>query len=131
MKILIVEDEILQAEVLKNIIQGWGHEVEAVDTGRKAIQALRQCSRDLFLVDVFLADMTAMELIPRIRALQPNAGIVTLTGQSSRGLELRLRELGISYYMTKPFQHDELFSILAHTAARSQSGTTAAASRNP
>ena len=72
----------------------------------------------LFLLDVFLPDATAMELIPQLKVLQAEARIITLTGQSSRELERTLRELGISYYMAKPFQRDELHSLLTHMAGR-------------
>jgi DNA-binding response OmpR family regulator len=121
MKVLIVEDDRLQAETLKQMIRSWGYEVEAVDTGSSAMLAVQGQNPDLFLLDVFLPDITAMELIPMIRALQPDARIITLTGQSSRDLELRLRKLGIAYYMAKPFQREELYSILAHMAGRSDS----------
>jgi len=119
MKVLIVEDDQHQAEALKQMIRAWGFEVQAVDTGEKAVQAVCEQRRDLFLMDVYLPDMTAMELIPMVRAIQPDARIITLTGQSCRELELRLRELGIAYYMAKPFQRDELYSILSHAAGRS------------
>lgn len=123
MKVLIVEDDRLQAETLKQMIQAWGHEVEAVDTGCKAVLAVKEHVRDLFLLDVYLPDGSAMELIPMLRAIQPDARIITLTGQSCRELELSLRELGISYYMAKPFQREELYSILAHTAGRAGTRT--------
>jgi len=67
---------------------------------------------------VFLPDTTAVELIAQLKALQPEARIITLTGRSSRDLERKLRELGISYYMAKPFQRDEHHSILVHMAGR-------------
>jgi DNA-binding response OmpR family regulator len=120
MKVLIVEDDRLEAEALKRMIRAWGHEVQAVDTGDKTIRAVQKQRPDLFLMDVFLPDITAMELIPMIRVIQPEARIITLTGQSCRELELRLRELGIAYYMAKPFQRDELYSILSHVAGRSE-----------
>jgi hypothetical protein len=41
------------------------------------------------------------------------------TGLSSRELERKLRELGISYYMAKPLQRNELHSLLVHMAGRS------------
>lgn len=119
MKVLIVEDDRLQAETLKQMIRAWGYEVEVVGTGAKAVQAVCEQRRDLFLLDVYLPDITAMDLIPMIRGIQPDARIITLTGQSCRELELRLRELGIAYYMAKPFQRDELYSILSHAAGRS------------
>lgn len=118
MKILIVEDEPLQAEMLTRMLRTWGHEVVAADGGQQALEALERSVPDLILLDVFLADMTAVELIPRIKAIQPEARIITITGQSSRELERRLRELGILYYMAKPFQRDELHSILVHMAGR-------------
>jgi DNA-binding response OmpR family regulator len=89
-----------------------------VDGGQQALDNLERSAPDLILLDVFLPDTTAMELIPQIKAIQPDACIITLTGQSSRGLERKLRELGISYYMAKPFQRDELHSILVHLADR-------------
>jgi DNA-binding response OmpR family regulator len=118
MKILIVEDEMLQAEMLTRMLRTWEHEVVSVDGGQEALDALERCVPDLILLDVFLPDITAMELIPQIKAIQPDARIITLTGQSSRELERKLRELGISYYMAKPFQRAELHSILVHMAGR-------------
>ena len=69
MKILIVEDEILQAEILTRMLRSWGHEVVSVDGGQEALDALERCVPDLILLDVFLPDMTAMELIPQIKAI--------------------------------------------------------------
>jgi DNA-binding response OmpR family regulator len=57
-------------------------------------------------------------LILRIKLLQPDARIITLTGTNSRELERRLRELGIAYYMAKPFQRAELQGILSHLSGR-------------
>ena len=118
MKVLIVEDEVLHAEMLSGMVASWGHAVTVVESGQETLEAAACRKFDLFLLDVFLPDMTAMELIPQIKAMQEEARIITLTGQSSREVERRLRELGISYYMAKPFQRDELHSILAHMAAR-------------
>ena len=118
MKVLIAEDEVLHAEMLRGMVASWGHAVTVVENGREALEAAACRKFDLFLLDVFLPDMTAMELIPQLKTLQEEARIITLTGQSSRETERKLRELGISYYMAKPFQRDELHSILVHMAAR-------------
>jgi DNA-binding response OmpR family regulator len=100
------------------MVASWGHAVTVVENGREALEAAARRKFDLFLLDVFLPDMTAMELIPQIKPLQEEARIITLTGQNSRETERKLRELGISYYMAKPFQRDELHSILVHLAGR-------------
>jgi DNA-binding response OmpR family regulator len=118
MKVLIVDDETQQAEMLAEMLRVWGHQATAVGDGRQTLEALDRCTPDLILLDVFLPDTTAMELLPRIRSIHPDARVITLTGHSSRGLERRLRELGISYYMAKPFQKEELLSILDHLQGR-------------
>jgi DNA-binding response OmpR family regulator len=90
----------------------------SVDDGQKALAAVERSAPDLILLDVFLPDTSAVELIPQIKSILPDARIITLTGQSSRELERRLRELGISYFMAKPFQRGELQAILSHLSSR-------------
>jgi CheY-like chemotaxis protein len=120
-RVLIADDEALQREMLAGMVSGWGHSVSLAVCGEQAIERTRSETFDLFMLDVFLPDMTALELIPLVKALQPDARVITLTGQSSRDLERRLRELGITYYMAKPFQREELQSILSHLAGRAAS----------
>jgi DNA-binding response OmpR family regulator len=88
--------------------------VACAESGRAALEKAAAMDFDLFLLDVFLPDMTAMDLIPRLRSFRPDARIITLTGQSTRELERELRELGIAYYMAKPASQKELKSILDH-----------------
>ena len=112
MKILIAEDEVLHAEMLTGMLESWGHAVTVVESGQAGAGGGRMPRSDLILLDVFFPDISAVELIPQIKSIQPDARIITLTGQSSRELERRLRELGISYFMAKPFQRGELQAIL-------------------
>ena len=118
MKILIADDETLQREILAEMVAGWGHSVVLAVNGEQTLARARTESFDLVLLDVFLPDMNGLELIPLIRELQPDIRVITLTGASSRELERRLRECGITYYMAKPFQREELQSVLDHLCAR-------------
>lgn len=114
MNISIVEDDVSYRDMLTKMVLGWGHDVTCSENGRAALAKASAMDFDLFLLDVFLPDMTAMEFIPRLRSFRPDARIITLTGQSTRDLELKLRELGIAYYMAKPVPASELKSILDH-----------------
>ena len=82
MNILIVEDDVFYLDMLATV-QGWGHDVTGAETGRAGLQKAAAMQFDLFLLDVFLPDMTAMDLIPRLRD-RPDARVITLTGQSTR-----------------------------------------------
>jgi len=112
--ILIVEDDAFYLDMIVKMVRGWTHDVTCAESGRAALEKAAAMDFDLFLLDVFLPDMTAMDLIPRLRSFRPDARIITLTGQSTRKLERELRELGISYYMAKPASQKELKSILDH-----------------
>ena len=114
MNILIVEDDAFYLDIIVKMVRGWTHDVTCAESGRAALEKAAAKDFDLFLLDVFLPDMTAMDLIPMLRSFRPDARIITLTGQSTRELELELRELGISYYMAKPASQKELKSILDH-----------------
>lgn len=116
MKILVVEDEPLHLDLLCRQLWSWGHTPAPAPSGEAALACAAAEGYDLFLLDVFLSDTTAMELIPRLRALQPDVPAVTVTGQNSRELELELRQLGIAYYLAKPIQPAELQALLDHLA---------------
>lgn len=114
MNILVAEDDVLYRETFVRMVEGWGHRVTTADTGQAALAKAAAADFDLFLLDVFLPDMTALDVIPRLRSFRPDASVITLTGQSTRDLELKLRKLGIAYYMSKPVEASELKSILDH-----------------
>ena len=118
MKVLIVEDETLYRETLATMVSGWGYEVATAETGQEALENVLFQGIDVLLLDVFLPDATAFELIPKLQDRYPGIRIIALTGNGCRELERRLRALGASYYIAKPFQRAELESVLDHMAGR-------------
>ena len=116
MKVLIVEDEVLYSEMLAATVSAWGHEVHTAETGRQALESVLFQGIDVLLLDVFLPDTTATELIPKLMSLYPETRLIALTGQGSCELGRRLRLLGASYCIAKPFQRAELQRIFDHIA---------------
>jgi CheY-like chemotaxis protein len=55
--------------MLSGMVASWGHALTTVESGREALEAAACRKIDLFLLDVFRPDMTAMELIPHLKAL--------------------------------------------------------------
>ncbi len=114
MNVLVVEDDISAASMLTRLIQGWGYHVDTSETGKETLEKVGKEIFDLVLLDVFLPDTTALDLIPRIKELQPGLGIVTMTGYNTEILEKEIRAKGIIYYMSKPFNANEVKEILDH-----------------
>ena len=118
MDILIVEDDISTAEVIKRRIEGLNHSAETAGTGQDAMKKVRQKRFDLVLLDIYLSDCMGYELIPQFKGVWPDTGIVTMTGHNSRELELKVRQQGIIYYMIKPFSLMVLKEILDHISKK-------------
>lgn len=114
MKILIVDDDETIIQYLTKRIRSWGHDTVSAGTGAKALEILAASPPDLVLLDIFLQETTALDLIPQIKGMDPDMKIITMTGQNSRDLELRIRSMGILYYMEKPIESRNLNLILTH-----------------
>lgn len=114
MNVLVVEDDVSTAFSLKSSIEGWNHDVETLETWGEALKMAKVKKFDLALLDIFLPDGRGHRLIPQLRSLNHNIGIITMTGYNSRNLEQEVRQQGISYYLIKPFDLEILKDILDH-----------------
>ena len=118
MEILIIDDDQNVIETLLKRLSRWEYKAKSAQNGLDALKILSSDPVDLVLLDVFLEETTAIELIPKIKMINPTVHIITMTGQNSRQLELEIRSFGILYYMTKPIEVANLKSILAHIDSR-------------
>ena len=118
MDILVVEDDIDVSSVLTETIQHWGYSAENADTCKDALGKVKQKRLDLILLDIFLPDGKGHRLIPQFKELWPDVGIVIMTGYNTREMEREVRELGILYYMVKPFETKSLKELLDHISRK-------------
>lgn len=114
MKILIIEDTDQVSKLLKRKVVKWGHNAVIAGSGKAALKIIRNQIFDLILLDIFLPDTVAYDLIPHIKKQWSGIKIITMTGYSNIEVEKKVRSQGISYYMVKPINLDELKSIIQH-----------------
>lgn len=114
MEILIIDDDPSIIKTLLKKLGRWGYHALSAENTSDALKTLSSQSVDLILLDVYLEDTTAIELIPKIKSIKPTVDIITMTGQSTRQLEQKIRSFGILYYMEKPIETANLKLILEH-----------------
>ncbi|MBW2185113.1 MAG: response regulator [Deltaproteobacteria bacterium] len=105
-KILIVEDEESLLKLATILITSQGHEVIAVSSGVKALDALAREHVDLVLLDVMLPELDGFEVCRRIKDAPETKSIpvVMLTAKKNQ-VDLDLGdEVGADWYITKPFK---------------------------
>ena len=107
-RILLVDDEVVGLEILKDLLESAGYEVEAVPSGPEALEKLSE-GFDLVVLDIMLPQMDGYEILRRIRA-HPVAGevpVVMLTARKDEEDRRKAVEAGANDFVTKPVDMDD------------------------
>lgn len=123
MDVLVVENDVSLLSYIIELIQGWGYHAERSETGQDTLKKVNKRKFDLVLLDTSLPDMRAQDLIKRLKELQAEIRIVTMTESNTKGLEDEIRTLGIIFYMSKPISENVLKEILDHISIRKRKET--------
>jgi len=103
-KILIVDDEESQRQITSSILKRLGYTPSAVATGEKAIEHIRREPMDLLLLDMIMdPGISGYETYRRILKIQPTQRAVIASGYFNQEDQDKIKALGISHYLTKPF----------------------------
>jgi DNA-binding response OmpR family regulator len=124
-RILLVEDDLLQAEALALILRQEGYLVEVAASGEQGLAAARAWpGPDLVLLDLALPDLSGVEVARRLRATS-TIPILVLTGRRQESDKIVGLDSGADDYVTKPFAPGELLArirALLRRAARADHG---------
>jgi CheY-like chemotaxis protein len=109
-KILVVEDEEVIRKVLRLTLNKWGFEVEEAEDGVLALQKLEKGAYALIICDILMPNMDGWELIKQVKGdpATENTRIIALTGKNKDADMFKGYDLGVNYYMTKPFTKAQL-----------------------
>lgn len=110
--IVVVDDEILLAELLADLLIGEGHEVVTAAHGRAALQSVRERRPALIIADFMMPLMTGQELAEAIAADPELSGIpIILVSGAQASIARRKNDLFAAVF-DKPYQHDELIAAV-------------------
>ncbi|MBT9586077.1 response regulator [bacterium] len=116
LKILMAEDNMVNAKVVGKMLQRLGHEVVHVVNGELAVDYLQHHNVDVVLMDVQMPVMDGFEATRRWRTLEASTSrrvpIVALTGNAMSGDRELCIEAGMDLHLTKPIRLDLLDQML-------------------
>lgn len=81
--ILVVDDDISHCTILQALLRGWGYNVALANSGRQALEQVRERVFDLVLCDVRMAEMDGIATLKEIKALNPAIPVLIMTAYSS------------------------------------------------
>ncbi|MHA6497842.1 response regulator, partial [Escherichia coli] len=77
--ILVVDDDISHCTILQALLRGWGYNVALANSGRQALEQVREQVFDLVLCDVRMAEMDGIATLKEIKALNPAIPVLIMT----------------------------------------------------
>lgn len=113
-RLLVVDDAMLMRRMIRDVAtqSGWEVAGEAAD-GAAAVALYERLRPDLVTMDVVMPEMTGLEALRAIRALDPGAKIVMVTALDQKQTLLEAIEAGAIDFVVKPFDRGRIAGLLA------------------
>jgi two-component system response regulator AtoC len=118
--VLVVDDEPLQREILKTILDGAGYETYTASSGEEALKIAKKFQPEVILTDLKMEGMDGIELIESVpkEAFEPSMIIMTAHGTISSAVEAMKK--GAFDYLTKPLDKDSLILTVRRAVERAE-----------
>jgi len=120
LRIVIVDDEASQRELIGGFLQKQGHEVLLAGGGAEALQQVRELQVDLVLSDCRMPGMSGPELLREIRAVNPEVPLILMTAYGTVETAVQAMRDGASDYLTKPLDLEELTLRIARVTEQAR-----------
>ncbi len=110
--ILVVDDDPMIREILKEIIQKQGYRVSAVEDGESALKEIERQDFDLIFLDLMMPGTSGVDTLKSIKGKDKNAVVVIVTGFADDPLALKAMSLGPLFLIRKPFKEKDILEVL-------------------
>ncbi|WP_066397915.1 response regulator transcription factor [Neobacillus mesonae] len=108
--ILVVEDEIQIARVLKMELEYEGYNVTVEHNGKDGLEKALHSEIDLILLDVMLPKLSGIDVLRRLRKEKEDLPVILLTARNTTFDKVAGLDQGANDYVTKPFEIEELLA---------------------
>jgi diguanylate cyclase (GGDEF)-like protein len=131
--ILVVEDERVIADLLKDILEIEGYQTVSILNGEEAIQFALHETPQLIILDIMLPGIDGYEVIRRLREhpKSMHIPIIVLSAYCTSSDRARAFDLGVDSYVTKPFDTGELLACVRRQLTRLQQSSLSPLTRLP
>ncbi len=110
--ILVVDDEVRQREIYRDILQDEGYDAVTAPSGESALKFLGQKRFDLVLTDLNLTGMTGVQLLAEVVQADPTVAVILITGYPSIPSAIEATKKGVYAYLEKPVDRDKLLEVV-------------------
>jgi two-component system, sensor histidine kinase and response regulator len=124
--IMVIDDNPEVTQVLSLLLRGKGYAVMSALSGEDALRSMEDRCPDLILCDIMMPGLTGFDVFQRVRTDRRwrTVPFVFLTALSDTQTRMSSTELGVEAYLTKPFNSQELLSVVSGLLRRARERQT-------
>lgn len=111
-KILVVDDEKSMCQFLSIMLRKEGYQITAVNTGKKAIEAVKSTKFDVVISDIRMSGMDGIEVLQEIKKHDPMIPVVIMTAYASQKTAIEAVNQGAFHYLIKHAKNDEIKMVV-------------------
>ena len=119
MRLLIVEDEVRLADTLRQLLNRQGYTADVYYDGVSGLDNATTGIYDLMVLDVMLPGMNGFQVVKKLREAGVTTPVLMLTAKSDVSDRIHGLDCGADYYLTKPFEPEELLACIRTLLRRS------------
>lgn len=114
-QLLVVDDVDMNLKVIKGLLKKTGIRVDTAESGRAALEYVKNRSYDIIFLDHMMPEMDGLETLHQMRlsgSLREETPVIMLTANAIRGAREEYLQAGFADYLTKPVREEKLYAIL-------------------
>jgi len=120
-KILVVDDEPSIRKYLQTLLEVDGFEVEAVSSGKEALEKVNKGERpDFIILDILMPEINGLETLKELMQVDRTLNVIMLSCSNEVGTVVEAIRLGAHDYLTKPFEKTELDAAMLKSRQKKQ-----------
>jgi PAS domain S-box-containing protein len=116
MRVLYVEDDTLIRENNKELLLSFFPFVQTAVNGREGLEVYEKSSFDLVVSDILMPEMNGIQMIEKIKSINPHQSIIVTSACEESNYLLELINLGIGRFILKPIKTEQMIDVLLNVA---------------
>ena len=109
-RILVVDDEESPRSFVSSVLNEAGYRTTVASSAEEALEIFKRDPHSLLVTDIFVGRMTGLDLLHRVKQLDPDVQVVVMTSNASLETAIQALRHGAYAYLTKPFEDVDLLT---------------------
>lgn len=122
--VLVAEDNLFNQQIIELFLRMKGWEYTLVGDGEEAVEEFEKNRYDVVLMDIDMPKMDGIEAARRIRIKDKLTPIVALTAYIEDSLREQSYEVGMNYFLGKPYDKEEIYATITKCLSDYQASST-------